>query len=216
MADETMDGTSQQATRPLWPPPPPPPPPFPSASLRRSSIPALPPYPGKSALPVSRPSPMQQKLSAIPKSKLQPPHAHFPFQPCYMFFYGSLMDAEVLQAILGLKNWPAITKAKIAGFKIKMWGIYPALITCDGAEVCGTAYWVEHLLYFRRLLAYETFAYTWCACTIEFEDGRTPSEGRTFCWAGDADSNELTDGAFELQRYQKYFKPSVLGKSPVD
>jgi hypothetical protein len=31
----------------------------------------------------------------------------------------------------------------------------------------------------------------------------------TFCWAGEADSEELEEGVFDLGWYHRYFKPSV-------
>jgi len=135
-----------------------------------------------------------------------------PFTPCYMFFYGSLMDPEVLQSVLGLSPTPAVAKGVITGFAIKMWGIYPTIIRCREGKISGTVWKVDSEAHFLGLQEYETDAYTCCSCDVELEGGKMSTNCRTFCWAGDADSKELVDGSFDLVRYQKYFKPSVVRK----
>jgi gamma-glutamylcyclotransferase (GGCT)/AIG2-like uncharacterized protein YtfP len=133
-----------------------------------------------------------------------------------MFFYGSLMDSEVIQAILKLEDLPLTTAATISGFKIKMWGIYPALVPDTSGLVTGTIWKVDSEEHFDRLAAYETSAYDWVECDVTLEDGSVLLGCRTFCWAGRPDSNELEEGRFDLERYQKYFKPSVIRRrSPV-
>jgi hypothetical protein len=42
------------------------------------------------------------------------------FTPCYMFFYSSLMDVEVLQLVLGLSDIPSVVKGEIKRFSMKM------------------------------------------------------------------------------------------------
>jgi gamma-glutamylcyclotransferase (GGCT)/AIG2-like uncharacterized protein YtfP len=134
-----------------------------------------------------------------------------PLFPCYMFFYGSLMDADVLRAITGLPEAPLVKKGTITGFAIKMWGIYPALVTCSTGKINGTVWEVTSKAQFRRLTAYETSAYTWCECDVVLEDGEVlSSQCYTFCWAGDVNSQDLEERKFDFERYQKYFKPSVL------
>jgi gamma-glutamylcyclotransferase (GGCT)/AIG2-like uncharacterized protein YtfP len=132
-----------------------------------------------------------------------------PFQPFHMFFYGSLMDPEVLQAILDLPELPTTRPATISGFSIKMWGIYPTLISCYSGSVTGTLWKVTSEAQFDRLAAYETAAYRWDECNAVLEGGEVFQNCRTFCWAGEPDSKELEDGSFDLERYQKYFKSSV-------
>ena len=132
-----------------------------------------------------------------------------PFQPFHMFFYGSLMDPDVLQAILDLPELPTTRPATISGFSIKMWGIYPTLIPCYSGSVTGTLWKVTSEAQFDRLAAYETAAYRWDKCNAVLEGGKVLENCRTFCWAGEPDSKELEDGSFDLERYQKYFKPSV-------
>ncbi|KAF2794815.1 hypothetical protein K505DRAFT_324520 [Melanomma pulvis-pyrius CBS 109.77] len=137
-------------------------------------------------------------------------HCAPPLVPCHMFFYGSLMDLDVLQAITGLPEAPSVKKGTITGFAIRMWGTYPALVPCSTGKVNGTVWEVASGAHFRRLADYETSAYTWCECSVVLEDGESLPNCRTFCWAGDVDSRDLEEGEFDFERYQKYFKPSVL------
>jgi len=132
-----------------------------------------------------------------------------------MFFYGSLMDPEVIQAILGLPEVPTTQPATISGFQIKMWGIYPTMIPSSSGKVVGVVWEVTSEDQFERLAAYETAAYRWVKCEAILENGAVLKGCRTFCWAGEQDSKELEDGAFDLERYQKYFKPSVTGRPHV-
>ena len=122
------------------------------------------------------------------------------------------MDPEVLQTILGLPSPPVVQKGTIFGFVVKMWGIYPTLVPSDGGRVYGTFWRVQGLSQFLRLKEYETSAYTWSHCDIETSNGDCLRECRTFCWAGDPESGELQEGSFDLERYQRYFKPSVVRK----
>lgn len=134
-----------------------------------------------------------------------------PFQPCHMFFYGSLMDAKVIQAILALCETPKTSPATLSGFKIKMWGIYPALIPSDPSDqVVGCTWKVDNENHFKRLAAYETAVYTWVECEAHLDNEVILKDCRTFCWAGSPDSKELEEGNFDLERYQKYFKSSVV------
>jgi hypothetical protein len=81
-------------------------------------------------------------------------------------------------------------------------------------ESFGSIWRINSESQFLQLKDYETSAYTWCGCDIELSSGRVLSGCRTFCWAGDSDTKELEEGTFDLQRYQSYFKPSVVRKSP--
>jgi gamma-glutamylcyclotransferase (GGCT)/AIG2-like uncharacterized protein YtfP len=135
--------------------------------------------------------------------------------PSNMFFYGSLMGPEVLQGVLSLDTVPIFEKASINGFAIKMWGIYPALIPHDDdSEVSGTTWLVNDFAQFARLEEYETKAYSWTTCVINKADGDSLEGCRTFVWGGDPSSRDLNDGSFDLERDQKYFKPSILKKGP--
>ena len=134
-----------------------------------------------------------------------------------MFLYGSLMDPEVLQAVLNLPKLPTTRPATIFGFKVRMWSMYPALIPGDGdGKVSGVMWKVEEEEHFKRLQEYETGAYIWTWCDAFLDDDTTVFEKcRTFCWAGDPDSKELENGRFDLARYQRVLKPSVVKKRPV-
>lgn len=127
-----------------------------------------------------------------------------------MFFYGSLMDPEVIQAILNLPELPSTRSATISGFQVKMWSTYPTLIPGHG-KVSGVVWEVEKEDHFKRLQAYETAAYKWTWCEAVPEDEKTLIDKcRTFCWAGEPDSKELEEGSFDLAWYQKVLKPSVV------
>ncbi|KAF2745036.1 hypothetical protein M011DRAFT_448456 [Sporormia fimetaria CBS 119925] len=136
-----------------------------------------------------------------------------PFEPCYMFFYGSLMDPEVLQAVLGLKELPTMRKGTISGLQPMMWGPYPTLVrtTGVGEKVSGMAWECTSEVHFRKLEAYETSHYTWQACSIELEDGRVLDKSRVFIWAGHPKCDELREGTFDLEKYQREVKPSMFG-----
>jgi hypothetical protein len=105
--------------------------------------------------------------SSAANANYKPEEAEPPFIPCFFFFYGSLMDPEVLQAVLGLPEVPVVKEGWVIGFATKMWGIYPALLPCEGEKVFGTVWKVNAQSHFLRLMEYETFAYTWCSCDVE-------------------------------------------------
>jgi hypothetical protein len=119
------------------------------------------------------------------------------------------MDPEVIQTILNLAELPTTKPATLSGFRIKLWSIYPALVPSTPGSVNGTVWKVDTEEHFNRLAAYETSVYDWVECDITLEDSTVLPNCRTFCWAEIPDSNELEEGSFDLQRYQKYFKPSV-------
>ncbi|ORX92742.1 hypothetical protein BCR34DRAFT_580911 [Clohesyomyces aquaticus] len=189
--------------------PPPPPPPLPPKARPKAAIPPAPPLPSTSG-PAIRNSDFLRVMSAA--SSTEPQQSASPerlFQPCYMFFYGSLMDPEVLQSILELPELPIIRHGSVTGFSVKMWGIYPALVRNGSETVSGTVWKATSESQFLRLAAYETSVYTWCECDIRLSDSEVLHHCRTFCWAGDPCSQELEEGSFDLERYQRYFKSSV-------
>ena len=137
-------------------------------------------------------------------------------KPRRLFFYGSLMDPEVLQTILRLPKPPSMEKGRIVGYKVRMWGIYPTLVPDAGTTVLGTVWVSTKYTDLLSLQRYETSAYKLCECQVIL-DGHgvdTVVEGLTFCWAGDPQSRDLQDGEFDFERYQKYFKPSVVRRPP--
>lgn len=193
---------------------PPPPSPLPPKSEIRPPVPPPPPLTPNAFRSRGSPSVLEQKFAAAANANYKPEEAEPPFKPCFFFFYGSLMDPEVLQAVLGLLEVPVVEEGWVTGFAMKMWGIYPALIPRKGGKVFGMVWKVNAQSHFLRFMEYETSAYTWCSCDIELSNGETLRDCRTFYWAGDPDSKELEEGKFDLQRYQKYFKPSVVRKGP--
>ncbi|KFY75824.1 hypothetical protein V499_04221 [Pseudogymnoascus sp. VKM F-103] len=177
------------------------------------SPPPLPPNPKANSLR-STISVRSKKLEPATRPVFASKDAERPFEPCPFFFYGSLMDPEVLQAVLELPEAPIFESGSVCGFSMKMWGMYPALIPHEGGRVSGSMWRVNTESHFLRLKEYETSAYTWCACDIELSSEEVLSGCRTFWWAGDSDSRELEEGTFDLQRYQRYFKASVVRKYP--
>lgn len=119
------------------------------------------------------------------------------------------MDAEVLHATLELSEMPVTRTATIRGHAVKMWGIYPALISDQNGSVSGVAWHMSSQAQFQRLEAYETTAYRWLECAAMLDDGEVIPDCRVFCWAGDPNSQELDPGSFDFERFQKYFKGSI-------
>jgi gamma-glutamylcyclotransferase (GGCT)/AIG2-like uncharacterized protein YtfP len=154
---------------------------------------------------------MQAKFAAAYRSGFKPVEP-IPWEPTPYFFYGSLMDPEVLQSVLGLSETPKLQRGTISHFKIKMWGIYPEFVKAEGGIVEGMAWVVHTEEQLQRLQNYETSAYTSSYCIVDLADGGRIDFARTFRWNGDPDSRELEDGTFDILRYQKYFKPSITGK----
>ncbi|KAE8874282.1 hypothetical protein PTNB73_00914 [Pyrenophora teres f. teres] len=113
---------------PPTPPPPPPPPPLPpprklsKVSSQGISIPPPPPPPQVAHEPIAKIVYMRSLIAESAQTSEKS------FEPCHMFFYGSLMDPEVIQSVIKLTELPTTKPATISGFKIKMWGIYPALV----------------------------------------------------------------------------------------
>lgn len=200
-------------------PPPPPPPPLPKSATPESRIPPPPPLPPHAFPPIRNSDFLRVMIAAGAPAYKKPEYSATAFQPCHMFFYGSLMDPDVLQAILGLPELPTVRRASVTGFSIKMWGIYPALVRDENGKVEGTIWGCFSPAQFLKLAEYETSAYTWCECDATLDDGdRGGGEilrnCRTFVWGGESDSKELEDGSFDLERYQRYFKASVMRRRP--
>ncbi|CAO2653501.1 Nn.00g029120.m01.CDS01 [Neocucurbitaria sp. VM-36] len=184
-------------------PPPPPPPPLPPAKVPKPGFSGAvckprPIPPGSSDQP---PPLVKDRSMHLPAANTSPPAR--PFHPCHMFFYGTLMDPDILQAILNLPALPSPPPqpATISGFQVKMWGIYPALVpgtstTTSSGLVTGTVWKVDVEEHFDRLAAYETAAYEWVEVEATLEDGMVLGGCRAFCWAGRRDSKELEDGGF--------------------
>ncbi|MCJ1256996.1 hypothetical protein MMC24_004821 [Lignoscripta atroalba] len=190
---------------------PPPPPALPEPRFVQS-IPPPPPLPPNAFGATRSLTHSENKSLVESNAKYMVEQLASQFQPCFFFFYGTLMDTDVLQAVLGLSEAPVVRKGLVIGFSMKMWGIYPTLIPYKGEKISGTVWKVNELSQFLRLQEYETSAYACCTCDIELDDGEVIHDGRTFCWAGDSSSRDLEEGTFDLERYQRYFKSSVVRK----
>ena len=136
------------------PPPPPPPPPLPTHLSKRSN-PA-----GQANLP----APVPQAQAGPRRNAGEADVVGEPFRPCHMFFYGSLMDPEVIQAVLALPDLPTTQAASISGFRVRMWGPYPTLLPSSAGTVLGRVWKVTSEEHFNRLAEYETAAYRWVEC----------------------------------------------------
>lgn len=117
-----------------------------------------------------------------------------------------------MRSVLELPDLPVVEVARIRGFEIRMWGIYPALIPSNDStkEILGTFWKVLNDLQVKRLCLYETDAYKTVPVPLITGAGDVIEDARTFIWAGEAGSSDLEDGAFDLERYQKHFKGSVI------
>ncbi|KAI5926748.1 hypothetical protein F4810DRAFT_484796 [Camillea tinctor] len=107
------------------PPLPPLPPLLPSLHQRKPSTPSQAPTNSKRAA-------MACKFGAASKPNPEAPMeiTKQNFKPCYLFFYGSLMDKDVLSNAAGIDSdsTPKLRPAFIKGWQVKMWGPYPTLI----------------------------------------------------------------------------------------
>jgi hypothetical protein len=116
---------SQPSATGIPPPPPLPPPP------RRVREPA-----GTANLaPTSQPRERVPDLPNVEDARAK--KLRRPFQPCHMFFYGSPMDPDVVQAIHTLPEPPTLQPVTISDFQIKMWGISPALVPSEPGILVG-------------------------------------------------------------------------------
>jgi hypothetical protein len=190
---------------------PPSPPPLPSKFTHHLSSSAPPPPPLAASSGIAKSiAALDRRFapSGLPTAKSSP----FDLQPGYFFFYGSLMDPEVLQSVLELPDLPVAEAARIRGFEIRMWGIYPALIPSkdNTNEIMGTFWKVTNDFQVKNLCLYETDAYKTVPVSLITNAGDVIEDARTFIWAGEAGSSDLEDGTFDIERYQKYFKGSVI------
>lgn len=118
------------------------------------------------------------------------------------FFYGSLMDPQQLQHVLGLVELPTnLTQAHIIGRKVRMWGCKSAIVRGGdlGAVVQGIAYEVEGAENKSKLDQYVTDSFVRAGCIIRMQEGQERS-GKMFVWNGD--DRELQDGSFDLEEWQ--------------
>ncbi|KAJ2982241.1 hypothetical protein NUW58_g6486 [Xylaria curta] len=131
------------------------------------------------------------------------------FEPFYFFFYGSLQIPNVLRRVCQIDDQNTITMikdARIRGWKIKMWGPYPALVpAAKDHEVQGVAWLCNKSEHVARLSTYETAAYrmAYCDVSIPSADGEgvdVIKNARTF--VSTEDPITLEDGRFDVAEYE--------------
>jgi hypothetical protein len=54
------------------------------------------------------------------------------WEPNFFFFYGTLTDPMFLRELLGLERVPILTEMRVEGFRIGLWGQFPAMVKVDG------------------------------------------------------------------------------------
>lgn len=62
------------------------------------------------------------------------------FRPLYICFYGTLMDPTQLQKVLSLENLPTLQAASTIGWRVMLWGQYPASVFKPSNVIHGMAY----------------------------------------------------------------------------
>lgn len=119
----------------------------------------------------------------------------------FYFFYGTLQDPELLREILGLYDAPSLRPAQIVGYKVRLWGQYPAIVDFPYTVVKGSIYEVIDESTAAKLAAYETSNYRPAPCIIDLvgDDGEERIDGYVFKFCGNF--NDLTDGEFDLTRW---------------
>jgi gamma-glutamylcyclotransferase (GGCT)/AIG2-like uncharacterized protein YtfP len=121
------------------------------------------------------------------------------FRPHHIFLYGTLMDPVQLRKVLQLENTPTLQPASIVGWKIMLWGQYPALVFKPGNIIHGMAYEVQKESHVEYLKYYETEVYKVKGCNIKLGNG-TEVPAETFIYNGD--NNLLKEGSFDLKDWQ--------------
>jgi hypothetical protein len=80
---------------------------------------------------------MQQNISTTSLSVSESVMDPMPWTPTPLFFYGTLMDPELLHSVLELSEPPQLLPGTMSGLKIMLWGIYPGLVRTEGEKVEG-------------------------------------------------------------------------------
>ncbi|KAJ5263716.1 hypothetical protein N7478_011321 [Penicillium angulare] len=129
------------------------------------------------------------------------------FERQYCFFYGTLMDPETLSQVLRTPgSLPIMSRARVIGYDVKLWGPYPVLI--DGKPlqtVDGMVFEILSKTQLDRLVSYETDNYQLQPCLIDILNRHnsviSTVNGVTFMWNGQQD--ELQGGKFDLKQWKK-------------
>jgi hypothetical protein len=147
-----------------------------------------------------------QTLQSDPTQAPKDSAPNGPFLPGYFFFYGPLMDPSTLAQVLQLPEAPDLRPARVIGYSVKMYGMYPALLWGPPENaVYGVACEILSLEQFDRVCGFEYGKFEASPCYIEFVGGdgesEEPIKGETFLWQGD--HGELRDGGFDLEGWRR-------------
>lgn len=159
---------------------------------------------------------LQQESQALPTHPIVSAEATHkesqPFRPCTFFFYGTLMDPDVIRAVTQSDKVPVLQDATLEGFEMKMWlDRYPTLLatenTAPTSTIRGKTWKATSMEQCLSLQTYETSAYKCSRCVVKSEDGMSVN-ALTFTWAGDANDAALSEsnGAFDLSYWQTHYK----------
>ncbi|CAG8926060.1 unnamed protein product [Penicillium salamii] len=181
----TLNSLSQDSMPDKSPPPPPPPPPV---NLSSKIAPAV--------LKMRTTSPSSHFTSQT-RTEDPGPAPTGPY-----FFYGSLQDPGLLRHILGLEDNPTFRPAQLKGFKCRLWGQYPALLSGDPDDtVTGTVYEVQTVHHAERLANYETASYQAVPCAAQYTDCESSSQLQAHVFLFVGNLRDLSDGSFDLDRW---------------
>ncbi|KAJ0120689.1 hypothetical protein J7T55_015421 [Diaporthe amygdali] len=135
------------------------------------------------------------------------------------FFYGTLMDPDIVQEVMGLPEPPVLKPALLRNRgHLRMWGPYPAFLADQEprVDVKGMACEIEGTERKDRLATYEGDNYdeTKCFINLVTEDGETDFiVARVFVWIGHED--ELSDGSFNLETYKQVKAKLYHGQTKI-
>lgn len=148
-------------------------------------------------------------------------------KPKSYFLYGTLSDPSTLQSVLSCSDRPVLRPARLEGYKMQMWGAYPALIPPspppsiatdadegEAHDIVGAKDVVGGVLFepsefehagnvHERSHAYEGANYERTTCLVDVKGQTTKVCANTFVWVGD--TNELTETrecGFDLREWQ--------------
>jgi gamma-glutamylcyclotransferase (GGCT)/AIG2-like uncharacterized protein YtfP len=185
---KNIAGGPSSSTSPPYVPPPPPPPPLPS-----SNTPSIGP---------SNPRPLKVKAwkeiwRPSPRSTTNAPKGTY-------LFYGSLQEPVNLQKILDFASLPTLRPAQVSGYKLKLWGTYPAAVEDAESSITGLAFEVKTEEDAEKLARYETNSYDIASCTIRVQEADSSSrlqDGYLFVYCGNP--GDLQEGDFDLDTWRR-------------
>lgn len=148
-----------------------------------------------------------QSMTASPTPSQEGSTLANPFERQYCFIYGTLMGPETLSQVLSTSDsLPIMSRARVIGYDVKLWGPYPALVDSKPLRlVDGMVFEIFSKKQLDRLVSYETDNYQLQPCLIDIlnhdNSVRSTVDGVTFMWNGQQD--ELQEGNFDLKQWKK-------------